>query len=985
MSSITRTDVTAVIFYNKLILAGIGSTLNVFDKQSTKLQQRLQVLHGQKIYGIVPSKFKSEIIVFGGKQFTVLSVDENEVLIKKFEAVVCDDWLHSALWVYGDVIAVLTAHNVVQKWNTTTLELISQHASKDNSILYSGLLVPLKDDILVMAGTVFSEVIIHRCSDDKQVHNLKEHKGVIFSISCKPEKNIIVTTSDDRSVCIWGPETIPPHSHDTINYWKNISIVCKHKVYGHLARVMRSCISNRLIISVGEDSAICYWDYEGKLKKKIVTHQNGCIWSVDADEHHLVTGGGDCGVIIHPLTAAIDYSQNDIIDIGVATPKRVEFTARRNLVVTDENNLIYYNFSNKNKCVYELKYESTYRMLSLSSCRQLVAVADMTGKLGIFVENCKDDAVIIKLIDIKLDIGKVLSMHWAGNRHLVFCTDNGHISVFASSDTIVEEYAHFILPPCKEALLTAVAVDFTKNYFVVGDRCGNIHIFVKGQVNPVKSFSKVHGRYGPRTLLFTDKSITSTGRDHSVKYFTSFNGSFKFMRSKDFPFAWVEKFLDKDQNLVCGFQERVFVVYNIKNNSKVLEIPCGGGHRSFDAIRYIDKVNDGFDEIIKLVYLKDSDINVATFELSKIVSKNVINGSHAKEINCLKSHKVKVNDDIIYITGGEDTTLRISSVDAAMNFQDEFCFRHLSSVRTLSIYFIDQYTFLLVSAGGRAQICVKKVKIIKEKSEFSIVCEELIDYLVKGTDKERKGNQPWKNCYVDFDPEMRIMDLDIHKFNQKFVIFAGCSDAYLRVFSFGATENKLEILKAKKYHSTCILKTKCIQMYDKNILVTCTTRGDVTFWDITNIFDTDLTPFFSTKTNKSGINSIIFTTIANNKFLIGTGGDDNAIHLVLLEIPDQNNLGSMKVLNTWNSSNFHSSQITGLCSVDSYLISASIDQRITLLQWKIIGEEIECNFVNQVYTDVADVQGMELLEVSSDTLTVCVFGKGMEVLAVSKN
>lgn len=78
------------------------------------MQQRLRALHGQKIYGIVPSKFKSEIVVFGGKQFTVFTVQENGVFNKKFDPVVCDDWLHSAMWINGEVIAVLTAHNVVQ-------------------------------------------------------------------------------------------------------------------------------------------------------------------------------------------------------------------------------------------------------------------------------------------------------------------------------------------------------------------------------------------------------------------------------------------------------------------------------------------------------------------------------------------------------------------------------------------------------------------------------------------------------------------------------------------------------------------------------------------------------------------------------------------------------------------------------------------------------------------------------------------------------
>lgn len=737
-----------------------------------------------------------------------------------------------------------------------------------------------------------------------------------------------------------------------------MTIVCMHEVYGHLARVMRSCITNDLIISVGEDSAICYWSYDGNLLKKSMSHQNGCIWSIDTDGHSLVTGGGDCGVILHPLTIATDYCHNEVIEISVDTPKKVVFTARRNLLIMDENHLIYYNVINKNMTEYKLNHESTYKLLSLSSCKQLIAIADMTGKLDVFVEKCKDDAFILNVIDTKLQLGKILSMQWAGNRHLVFCSNGGNITVLASNNSNVEVYANFVLPICKERWLTASAIDPMNNKLILGDRCGNIHIFVKGQKDPVKSFSKVHGRYGPTSINIRNNYIITTGRDGTIKYFSINDSAVKYMNSKDLPFEWVEKFLDKDENMVCGFQERVFIVHNIRDNSKILEVPCGGGHRSWDAVRYIEKVDETYEEFIKLIYLKNSDINVTTFQLSKIVSRNVINGSHAKEINYLKTHKV--DDAVIYISGGEDTTLRISSVDAEMYFKDEVSFKQLSSIRTLKTYPLEKNRLLVLSAGGRAQICIKEIQFMKENDKIRVTSEELVDYLIKGTDKERKGNQTWRNCSIDFDPEMRIMDLDLIKDKDWFIIFAGCSDSYLRVFLF-KDNNKIELIKELKYHSTCILKTKCINIENKEILITCTTRGDVTFWDVSDVTNTDLEPFFSTKTNKSGINSIDTTILHGNKILLSTGGDDNSIHVILLEIPDQNNLNSIKVLHTWDSANYHSSQITGLCLVDDgYMLSVSIDQRITLFRCRISEGGIEVRFLSQTYTDVADIQGMDV-------------------------
>lgn len=83
---------------------------------------KVRGLYGQKIYGFVPTSFDGRILVYGGKQFTVISLDnlsesdqnQSEQFKSCFVPVICDDWIHSALWVDGVIIAILTAHNVVQ-------------------------------------------------------------------------------------------------------------------------------------------------------------------------------------------------------------------------------------------------------------------------------------------------------------------------------------------------------------------------------------------------------------------------------------------------------------------------------------------------------------------------------------------------------------------------------------------------------------------------------------------------------------------------------------------------------------------------------------------------------------------------------------------------------------------------------------------------------------------------------------------------------
>ncbi|XP_059045644.1 WD repeat-containing protein 6 [Achroia grisella] len=825
-----------------------------------------------------------------------------------------------------ETVAFLTAHNVVQIWDTATQSLSAQYTSKENSILYSGLLVPLQDDVLVLAGTVFSEVIIHACKIEKPLHYLKGHKGVIFSISCNQEKRLIVTTSDDRSVRIWSVSTNSNSSRaDTIEFWQKADITCTHELYGHTARVMRNCITRDMVVSVGEDSAICCWSFQGNLLRKWVTHQNGGIWSVDSNDEHLVTGGGDCGVIIHPLAITVEYGQNETLNLEVGPPKNILFTARKNVVILNEcDENIHYDLKTKVKTVQKLTHESTYKLISLSSCKQLVAVVDMCGNFDVFIENCKGDATLYNVMKTKLEIGKILSMHWAGNRHLVLCCEQGLINVLASRENIVELYKQFTLPPCKERWLTAADIDSRNGTLVVGDRCGNIHVYRNSNRVPIKSFSKVHGRYGPTSITIKADEFITTGRDGTIKYFNLSNENktlAKYMSSKDLEFQWVEKFIDKNENVVCGFQERTFIVYDIKNKSKLLNVECGGGHRSWDVVRYIDEVNDVYEEFIMLMYLKKGVIQVHKFQMSKVVSRNVISGSHSKEINCLISYRTNLSDSIIfYITGGEDTTLRISSIDNELKFREDTIFKHLSSVRTLKSYSLTDDKILVVSAGGRAQICIKIIEFTNINNGIATKTQQCVDYMIKGTEKERKGKQTWRDCTIDFDPETRIMDVDIIAINEnKFIIFAGCSDATLRSFSFDLETADFKSLTTQKCYETCILKTKHVKFDNRNLIVTCTTRGEVTFWDIgmPDIEILELNPIFTMNTNKSA---------------------------------------------SWASEKFHCSQITGLRLVDDFLLSTSIDQRVTLCKWSIEKGVITCQFVSQTFSDISDIQGMDILD-----------------------
>lgn len=772
---------------------------------------------------------------------------------------------------------------------------------------------------------------------------------------------MIVTTSDDRSVRIWAPK-LPGIEWNSIAHWRN-EIVCKYELYGHHARVMRSIIKDMNIISVGEDSHICFWSFEGVLLKRLRRHQNSGIWSIAANNQLLVTGGGDGAVIVQDLSSE-DGHETRTFSLDSSKPKQIAYTAKGNFIILLENNMFVY-YDNGKKAVTHTENllnqkVTAYHSLAVSPCRKMCALAGRKANLQVVKEDEHSQIIFETVI---LDNENILSVHWASEDTIVACLENGLISVVMVTDTALEACTMFELPPCKERWLTS-AVNSSRDMFILGDRCGGLHMFRKGSKTVVKSFSKLHGRYGPTSLTILNEELITTGRDRMIRYFKITENDLINIGNYELDFHWVERFLDVKERLVCGFKEKLFVVHNVRQNEVLLELDCGGGHRSYDVL-YIKETNN--KTTLQLVYLKNSFIHTETIQLNKHTTNAVVSGSHSKEINCLKT--LQVEGKTMFLTGGEDTTIRVSVLDGQV-FEDIMLYKQLSSIRTLKIC-ENKDDIVFIAAGGRAQICIKSIKfktIQNEPSTVELDTHNLVDYMVKGTDKQRKGERNWKSVSLDIDPETRIMDVDYIKHKDNFTIFAGCSDGCVRVFDFKPDLNTFEMIK-ESWYPHCILKTLCLHYLKQDWLVTGSTRGEVALWNVKHLSADTFEPYFVTQTNKSGINSMICRIIPDNKLLVATGGDDNALHLKILQ-GDQDNSSSLQVLHSLVLDKCHSSAITGLCSIGTYIVSTSIDQRLSVFEWKV-SDKIECKFVYQTFSDVADMKGIDVI--ASDRLVMTFF------------
>lgn len=806
---------------------------------------------------------------------------------------------------------------------------------------------------------------------------------------------MIVSTSDDRSVKLWSIDD--KNIDNDEKYWSNVKISLKCSLFGHTARVMRNKITEDYIISVGEDAIMCIWKTNGDLIRKQKLYQDGCLWSLDCNKHNniIVTGSSNSGVMIHRLISDLNNTNDQIKELyfsgSASTAKCVAISARKNIIsLTEQGELMYFDKETSQWHLYSADNIKPCSMI-LSVCRQYIALTDLNGLLVIFAEVCKFEPKLIHCLTQKISDGRISSLIWLSDRNICVCDKNGVITIWNSHGGHCEKSNEFYLPSCKERWLTVAAIiPNINNALIIGDRCGNIHLYEKNSIHPVQTLSKVHGRLGSNFIKVENDKVITVGRDSSVKFFIvsvdKNNGKpyLHFLYYVKLPFNWIDRFIGKTDHLLCGFRETDFIIWDLLENQQLFEIKCGGGHRSWDILKKWEKCDGELNEYtLEFVFIKNSIINVFEIKNSDI-SKCFVDAFHVKEINALKVIK---HDDQKFsiLSAGEDTCLlfnqcKIDNENVIFNNQLKIS-KHLSSVRCLCIYDL-QEKYIIFSAGGRAQICAWE--LCKPAHSYFFNCKELSQHLIKGTDIDKKGDKGWRQVEMNSDAETRFMSLacldsshfpHIQSTYNNIVLFSGCSDGYLRVYLF---TDKFELLKSCHFNSKCILNVHVIIFKSHPIVFTMSTEGVISIWDFNSLGDVDIfQPVYQKQYHKAGINSFDVKNIHDNKFLIATGGDDNDVQLNIVSLSMKNDYDSLSIEEVckWHCDKYHSSQITEIKILNNnYIISASIDQRVTLL--KMIYNEsceknLDCKYIGQYHTNISDVQGMTILnDTRYDLLTL---------------
>lgn len=769
----------------------------------------------------------------------------------------------------------------------------------------------------------------------------------------------MTTTSDDRSVKIWK-----------INFandsnWSECTIKQVKSLYGHTARVFRSKIipENNVpyIVTIGEDSNVCIWSESGSLLYRRRFNCGATLWNLDYDSTRkkIFLCGSDGNVreiglenVFQRQVCTREIVANDILRGNEYLAKVKLMDNNKIIALTSENRLVYQNDCNDwSVCEF-----SSYKSCVFEKFGRYVAIAGYQRTSAFEYDSNNSLRLIYEVFDLP---NMVRSFKFLNENEYLLSDETGNCTFI---NRISSERLTFSLPTCKDAYLT-VALKYN-NYLIVGDRAGDVHLYEieSNEVHHRHRLKHLHGNLGCTVLNSENGTFLTSGHDGTAKVI-ALNETCKKLTinlTKKLPVTWMELVVccSNNRKLYAGFNDKHFVLAN-DDCDIVDEIDCGGGHRFWDLL-----VTESGGKFIfirnKMLY----SVALTGFadDLQKFYQIPVMKW-HTKSCNSIKCIDMD-HGNVIVVSGGDDNILKFSKLSVSVSSFMEHIIdmvQHISCVKVLTIVELSPTERFVISAGGRAQICISKITM--NDSEFAT--EEVTSFMLNSTDIQRKRSG--KAQLIDFDPETRFMSISC---TEDFQIFAGCSDGYIRQFNFDLSKREITPLDSI-FYGKCLLHTHYFSHESSKYLLTMATDGNICFWEIADNNSIASHPFYQLKHHNSGINSFDIVAV-RNRFIIATGGDDQSTVLSTFS------LGKRSVQGTETKHlHYHTAQVNGVkfSSNGSSLYSISVDQMLYEV-------DVETFTPRQISSSaVADAKGLHFIQSNG----ILVYGSGIQLIKVNNN
>ncbi|XP_313842.6 tRNA (34-2'-O)-methyltransferase regulator WDR6 [Anopheles gambiae] len=1017
------TDATCIrVLCGEKLLIGIGNQLLlVYRSSNGSTLRRIAPLPRlvDKIHGIEACVMKEEqwlVIVHAGRATYSIILDCQSHTFSECALLVIpeeidlqpvpfirrrlNDWISRISLLSSTELCIVTAHGVaalLKRGDSNRClqwDVVDKSPCEDGSTLYCSTITGQQwENVIILSGTALGLLLIWSVDGPnrgKVLTSVSAHNGVIFSISCNFNIGLLTTTSDDRSVKFWNVKL----SGNKDSCSRAIELREERYCFAHTARVFQCRIINgehrTLVASIGEDSHLCLWTVDGDLVLKKRLDEGPTLWSMDYDPtsatifvtasngnlhkyciRHAIDDGDD---LCKHKNALTDISPNLQRNEHLAKVKflnngyMVAITNHNQVMILDSSGTIVQQLERLDdfKCSI-IEIGATYLYLAGGCCVKIYKIGNDQPTHLVGSENVTFQKSFENEAGFDVKESSIRSLNYCTrSKTVAVCDSQGRCVVF--DETLADIVSCHTIPNSPERWLTAFVV-LNESLLLMADRSGHLYLFDKLHVEPAFKLTNVHGKLGITAIIVEENclpltdvyNLRTTGHDGRICDL-AVNCSTRTLELLTFSksvIGWIDRKLvvRGSKTFYLGFNDSHFLVVDDANETFV-QFDCGGGHRCWDFFY------EPSAAIFTFVFIQHKKLKKVHFTPRNNVGSELTLSRfnwHTRACNVLQV--AMYGNSYLLLSGGEDNILRINVLDNGQILEAprKHLFSHISSVKTILVKRLENDALLMISAGGRAQICLTSIDLdsFRIKQEY--------EYMLLATDSERSR---WKtNRRSTFDPETKFM---CAAFLTNDRIVFGCSDGFVRIFQLSTTDGQFSVsLTGETFYGRCILKMISIDIDEKSIFITMATDGYLCFWDASCPTE----PIFRHRHHTSGVNAVDVKQIGAGKLVFVTGGDDQSVTISLLEMKKSNEKLQVRVLKHLSEQYMHTAQVTGLKLLDNdKMISVGVDQRLFVSSFSSYDKLVVESTIN---TCIADVKGVSFIEEDNEAI---VYGCGIEII-----
>lgn len=1026
-----------------ILLAGQGNYIVVYDRSRAILLTIAKVFDNQAVHGIVLNTCEDDRgLIYGGRlirHFRLSSKDETSVVISLGELVNTKDWILDAAFSPSSTCAALiNAHNALwltsysEEENEASVNGIERVVPGSNCILYCAHVKWLSaSHCLVASGTAFGDVILWSTFFNQEEGGRKvftethftfsAHNGSVFGVQISPlsklpgtsatDKRVLATCSDDRQIKLWNVSDLSVQSPTLTQIQRDtgfgslpddsgVAPQCLAQIMGHVSRIwhvrfasMGSDGTLDDLRSFGEDASVITWRikpndagvlYPYALNKSHVAsaHAGKNIWTTALDQSGtMATGGADgamtlstCSVPAEEIEAPLGLLNS--IHSGDRF-KVYSFVAANSLIATTEHGaLVMLNLHASGMSGLTQISSSKPDLKGYSIVESMANLAFAAGTDGsVYMYEHKNNKTTTVVDLPRKATGLFLGELDQGTIALLVISVGGNIGrlLFIDDNHRMKSELGMALPTGFVATSFACKYLGQSIFIILGSRSGSLAIYsVEADASPELAMvldrrDLVHGKDAITALQCTslmneenETWIFSTGRDGTLAIHALDMSSGQYdlclVHQLALPFGPnVEglRLFPADEVWAWGFKSTHFIVHDVVNQREVMTVECGGAHRTW---AFHPDTGGG-----TFVWTKAS--KVSHTKQNQLPYKLMNQGGHGREIKSVSVFSPAGGNQII-ATGAEDTNIKLFRLENGRFKCLQTLRKHNTGIQHLQWSTDGRYLF---SSGGFEEFFVWKITPDVPYVDIGVVCE---------SPHPRSGKSDLR--IMGFDARQRAVD--------EFAIYMGYSDSTVKVWRYG---NSLwECVASAGYATSCLTHVLSCP-WEANCLWTTATDGHIAVWFLGNHSGgkQTLDRISRHKIHQSAIHAVTSQVLPDCSVLLVTGGDDNAVSVTRISTIDSS-MGRA-VCNTLRIPRAHAAAVTGLAFIRvdeerSWLASTALDQRVKL--WEISVnctkpgvEGVDVRLIQNAFTAVADVSGLEVCRLKDGGTGLLVCGVGMDV------